>query len=149
MSNKEPTKLNILKKIRLVFLFIFNTELFINEEELDNKKLSEKQPSPDEPRAYKLKKAFLFSLLAIVITGISGLLTGITLNYFISNPNVIFTHILQMTAATILLWATLALKGWDIQSWKGITFTERMNQWIFRSLYCFGTFLAVVSIVWT
>ncbi|ESY56607.1 hypothetical protein X744_06005 [Mesorhizobium sp. LNJC372A00] len=48
----------------------------------------------------------------------------------------------------ILLWATLALKGWEIQTWSGVTLTERVNLWWFRGLYWIGTVLVVMAAIW-
>jgi hypothetical protein len=48
----------------------------------------------------------------------------------------------------VLLWATLALRGWEVQSYSNATLTERVNQWIFRFLCCIGTFLFVAAIGW-
>jgi hypothetical protein len=56
---------------------------------------------------------------------------------------------LQAFGATILLWATLFVRGWDIQTIGGVTLTERVNRWIYRLLYCLGTAVIVASLVLT
>ena len=53
---------------------------------------------------------------------------------------------LQIFGATVLLGATLFVRGWDIQSWGGVTLTERVNRWIYRFLYCLGTAVIVASL---
>ncbi|MBI2997015.1 MAG: hypothetical protein HYY46_00940, partial [Deltaproteobacteria bacterium] len=53
---------------------------------------------------------------------------------------------LQVFGATVLLWATLFVRGWDIQSWGGVTLTERVNRWTYRLLYCLGTAAVVASL---
>jgi hypothetical protein len=58
------------------------------------------------------------------------------------------TLILQLAAAGVLLWATLFLRGWDIQSIGGVTLTERVNQWWFRAAYWVGTAALAVSMTW-
>lgn len=54
---------------------------------------------------------------------------------------------LQIFGATIVLWATLFVRGWEIQTIGGITLTERVNRWIYRLLYCSGTAAIVASLV--
>ena len=53
-----------------------------------------------------------------------------------------------MVAAGILLGATLSILGWEIQSYKGRTLPERVNRWLYRSLYVLGTFLLVLALSW-
>ena len=55
---------------------------------------------------------------------------------------------MQLVAAGILLWATLFLRGWDIQSIGGVTLTERVNQWWFRTAYWTGTAMLAASMMW-
>lgn len=42
----------------------------------------------------------------------------------------------------------LFIRGWEIQTHAGVTFTERVNQWIYRFLYCAGTTAIVCSLAW-
>lgn len=56
---------------------------------------------------------------------------------------------LIVIGTSILLWATLAVQGWNIQSYGGVTLTERVNRWIFRFLYTVGTYLLVAGSVWS
>lgn len=54
---------------------------------------------------------------------------------------------LQVSGATVLLWAALFVRGWEIQSIAGVTLTERVNRWIYQLLYCLGTTAIVASLV--
>lgn len=54
-----------------------------------------------------------------------------------------------VVGTTILMWATLALQGWSIQSFKGTTLSERLNQRIFRTLYFVGTALISAGSIWS
>ncbi len=47
------------------------------------------------------------------------------------------------------VWPTLALLGWEIQSYKGVSLPENVNRWLFRLQYWFGTFLFVLSLPWS
>lgn len=47
--------------------------------------------------------------------------------------------------AGILMWATFAIRGWEIQSIDGNTLGERVNQWIFRTLFIIGTAVVIVG----
>lgn len=48
----------------------------------------------------------------------------------------------------VVLWATFSLQAWEIQSFSGVTLGERLNRWIFLSLYLIGTGLIVAGGVW-
>jgi len=52
----------------------------------------------------------------------------------------------QVFGAGLLLSGTLFVRGWEIQSWSGVTLTERVNQWIYRFLYCTGTAVLIWSL---
>jgi hypothetical protein len=53
---------------------------------------------------------------------------------------------LQIVGAGLLLWGTLFVRGWEIQTYSGVVFTERVNQWLYRFLYCTGTSVIVYSL---
>jgi hypothetical protein len=46
----------------------------------------------------------------------------------------------------LLLWGTLFVRGWDIQTIGGVTLVERVNHWIYRTLYCLGTAVFIFSL---
>ncbi|WP_429501153.1 hypothetical protein ACQUFY_28130 (plasmid) [Robbsia andropogonis] len=52
---------------------------------------------------------------------------------------------LQAGSAAILLWVTLFVRGWDIQTYGGRTLLEQANRTILVSLYFVGTALGVFS----
>jgi hypothetical protein len=81
----------------------------------------------------------LCSIAAGFLAGkLLGTVTGVAISGLVGT--------LQITGATMLLWATLFVRGWDIQSWGGVTLTERVNRWIYRVLYCLGTAAIVASL---
>lgn len=55
---------------------------------------------------------------------------------------------LQIAGTCLLLWGTLFVRGWNIQTYGGVTLTERVNQWLYRTLYCVGTAVLVSSLAW-
>lgn len=64
-------------------------------------------------------------------------------------PQLEFAIGIVVVGTTILMWATLALQGWSIQSFEGNTLSERLNQWIFRTLFLIGTALISAGSVWS
>ncbi|WP_186080412.1 hypothetical protein [Burkholderia gladioli] len=52
---------------------------------------------------------------------------------------------LQAASAAILLWGTVFVRGWDIQSHGGTTLTERANRTLYLALYVVGTTLGVFA----
>lgn len=62
-------------------------------------------------------------------------------------PNVAM-DVEQGIGAAVLLWATLFVRGWDIQSMGAPTLPEQVNQWLYRGLAVLGTVLAVWGTVW-
>lgn len=41
--------------------------------------------------------------------------------------------------------ATLGMRGWDIQTWDGNTFPERLNDWLAKSFSIIGIFSFVLA----
>ena len=68
--------------------------------------------------------------------------------YYCFGASPIVVTSLAVVGTGVLLWATLAMKGWDIQTIDGVTLTERVNSWIFRILYWLGTALLVAAAAW-
>ena len=53
---------------------------------------------------------------------------------------------MQGGSAALLLWGTLFVRGWDIQTFGGMTLLERANRTIYVGLYFVGTAAAVFGI---
>lgn len=58
-------------------------------------------------------------------------------------------NVLQVMGTSLLLWGTLFVRGWEIQTYSGVSFTERVNQWLYRFLYCIGTAALLCSLALT
>jgi len=96
-----------------------------------------------------LRQAWLRSGLVVVSVVVAATCLGFTLGLVASSPSPSLNAALQFGGATALLWATLSAGGWRLRTWKGETIAEHINQWLFRSLYVLGTFLIVLSVVWS
>ena len=97
---------------------------------------------------YIVRRAFFYSLLLVIASGAVGYGTGLALG---SGVGCVQSHLivwLQVSGASLLLWGTLFIRGWEIETYAGVTFTERVNQWIYRFLYCAGTAVLVSSLAW-
>lgn len=148
MASTRPTKISFLKAGYLCLLAVFVPKRFLAEENADNEKLKAIPQSEPEERVHKLRRALLRAFQLVATSGAIGIATG-QIAYHACGPasgNTIAA--LQVVGALILLWGTLAVRGWDIQTYGGITLTERVNQWIYRFLYCCGTAALVLSLSW-
>jgi uncharacterized membrane protein len=148
MADTRLTKISFCRKIYLCLLAVTFTEKFIKEEEADNKKRNNfPQPLPDrEPRIFIIRHAFWYSLFLILIFGCIGYVIGFLCNALISRVSAVIIKSLQIFGALLLLWGTLFVRGWEIQTFCGVTLTERVNAWLYRSMYCLGTAIIVLSI---
>lgn len=102
----------------------------------------------NEPGAFVLRRAFLCSFLLVMASGGIGYLVGILAGATFTCASTKFVMWLQIFGASFLLWGTLFVRGWEIQTYVGHTLTERVNQWIYRALYCVGTTIIVFSVAW-
>jgi len=90
-------------------------------------------------RAHVVRKAFWSSLGLVVATVLAGVVVGWVPELLVGRPTGQVITVLQIIGAALLLWGTLFVRGWDIQTIGGVTLTERVNQWIYRFLYLVGT----------
>jgi len=149
MADTQPTTLKFLKIIYLCCLAIFNPKKFIEEEKKDNAIRENFSPAEDkEDRIYVVRRAFWRSLGLIIASALFGGLVGLFLRYYCNQPPSFMIIILQVVGACLLLWGTLFIRGWEIQTYCGVTLTERVNQWIYRILYCLGTSIIICSLIW-
>jgi hypothetical protein len=92
-------------------------------------------------------QALLWSAVIVIFTAIGAWLTswGLFKANIATPPQIL--NWLQHGGVGILLWATLAKQGWNIQTWNGNSPVERVDQKIFRSLYVVGSFCFFLSIM--
>lgn len=148
MADTRLTKIGPLQGLKLCALGAFAPRKLIEAERADNevRKQFPQPPPPDEPRAFKVRRALWHSLFWVLGSIATGYLSGKVLGLLIGETSAVLVRVLQIAGATVLLWATLFVRGWDIQTHGGVTLTERVNRWIYRLLYCIGTAAIVASL---
>lgn len=97
----------------------------------------------------KIRGALFAAFWSTTVAILLGVLAGYSAGCVLGKPSAILVSTLQILGAAIILIATLALLGWEIQSWKGRSLPEQVNRWLFRAQYWFGTTLFVFSLAWT
>jgi ABC-type dipeptide/oligopeptide/nickel transport system permease component len=102
----------------------------------------------EDSSAHVVHNAFWLSLLLVLVSCIVGAVAGATAGDIFGPATARLISALQMVGALLLLWGTLFVRGWQIQTYKGISLIERVNQWIYRALYCLGTAVFVASLAW-
>jgi hypothetical protein len=148
MGPKVPTKVTIWRGIALCFLAIFAPQRFAKAEAADDAILNAAPNAPPEPRVLKVRRALFSSLFLVLLAGVLGWLFGTLMTRWYGPACSSSISLLATVGALILLWATLAVRGWDILSYSNATLSERVNQWIYRFLYCCGSGLLVCSVFW-
>lgn len=149
MANTHPTPVSFLRAVQLCLLLIFSPGRFQAAEEADNRALSAATSiAPPPPRWLTVRRALIYSGRLVLIAGVVGFVTGLGLGNYLrcaTPKNIVW---LQIVGTCLLLWGTLFVRGWDIQSFGGVTLSERVNQWLYRFLYCTGTAVLVSSLSW-
>lgn len=148
MADTRLTKIPILRAIKFCLFGTFRPMLLIKAELADEevrKKFPQPQP-PEEPRAFKVARALWVSLIWVIASIALGYALGMAFNAVLQEPRALLAKVLQVIGAMLLLWGTLFVRGWDIQSWSGVTLSEKVNRWLFRFLYCLGTAIIVTSL---
>ena len=143
------TKASAWRALRLSILAILSPNRFAEENERDNAVLNPTfEGARPEPGAAVVFRAFWLSFLAVIGSMLSGLLLGrMSFGFFgCSSSSVLIA--LTAVGAGVLLWGTLFVRGWQVQTNKGVSLVERVNQWLYRALYCLGTATVVWSVTW-
>jgi hypothetical protein len=147
MADTRPTKISIWRALALCVKLLLAPGQIADEEKSDNKYREQMGPAPESKhRAHAVRKAFFSSLLLVVFSGLLGYVAGALRGYMGWCAPTSTIAWLQIAGAMVLLWGTLFIRGWEIQTLGGVSLTERINQWIYRTLYCVGTVLLVYSL---
>jgi len=147
MALKQPAPVSFFRAIYLCAIAIVAPSKFEKLDSADRASL-ESRPNDTRKPADHLRQALFRSLFLVLLSGLVGLiLSELTCRLF--GPSKSWLAALQVLGAMILLWATLAVRGWDVLTFSGVTLTERVNQWIYRTLYCLGTALLVMTVGWS
>ena len=147
MSQKIPTKIPFIKVVQICFFAVFRPSRLI---ELEKENVAEIENSPvdNEPRVKKVHNAFWASFILIILFSVIGSAIGLLLKCFYGAPSSLAVNTLQIIGAGLLLWGTLFVRGFEIESYCCVTLGERVNQWLYRTLYCIGTAVIISSLVW-
>lgn len=149
MANTQPTSVTFCRAVYLCFTLLFRPEKFRAIEEENNKILNENDADKEKaPRSVIVRQAFIYSALLVLVFCAAGYAAGLLLGNIFACAKPSFISLLQIIGACLLLWGTLFVRGWEIQSYGGVTLTERINQWLYRFLYCIGTAVVVSSLSW-
>jgi len=149
MADIRPTPVSFVDAVRLCILLLLVPKRLIEVQDQDNE--TRKNYSTDAQRehsAYIVRRAFLYSLLLVMLSGVIGYGAGFALGSLIGCATTKLIAWLQISGACFLLWGTLFVRGWEIETYSGVTITERVNQWLYRFLYCVGTAVFVCSLAW-
>lgn len=139
----------------------FATDEVVKGEFKTNKQLKESFPDeqlpPERHKEFEngirrgtnnVRHSFAVGFGWVLAAIVGGLSLGQFLGCIIGLAPKILIAILQLCATGILLGATLSLVGWEIQTFGGKTLPEKVNQYLYRTLYIIGTGILVVSLSW-
>ena len=146
MADTRPTPLSPWRAVWLCLLLLLAPSRFIKEQEADSIARNNYKDSYEPPHsAYIVRAAFMKSLLLVVAFGAAGYVAGQIMGCMSRCAPSSTIAWLQIVGASVLLWGTLFIRGWEVQTLSGASFTERVNQWLYRMLYCAGTWVVVYS----
>jgi hypothetical protein len=145
MENTTPTPVGFLGALKLVVLLLLRPARFLELQAEDNAVLNAVKNPTRVEGAHVVRRAFFASLILVIASAAAGYALG-ALGGRVSCVRPGTVAWLQIVGTSLLLWGTLFIRGWEIQTHGGITLTERVNQWIYRGLYCLGTAVLVSSL---
>lgn len=148
MADNRPTPTSLMRAFVLCVKLILTPERMEIEERKDDelRKTMSERDTVSTHRAVVVRRAFVSSFLLVLASGAVGYGAGTLMGSFHRCATTSTIAWLQIAGASLLLWGTLFIRGWEIQSYGGVTLTERVNQWIYRALYCTGTAVVVYSL---
>ena len=148
MADSRPTPASPWRALSLCVTAIVAPARMEAEELKDNevRRAMTEASSSKVHRVFVVRQAFFGSFLLVLLSGLAGYIAGVGMHSLGRCATPATVAWLQITGASLLLWGTLFIRGWEIQSYGGVTLTERVNQWIYRALYCVGTAVVVYSL---
>ena len=112
-----------------------------------NKFITEESLPPEKNQNVSIiRRAFWFSLFLVLLFGGVGYALGCLWDRIVGCVNLQTILLIQIIGALFLLWGTLFVRGWEIQTFCGVTPIEKVNRWLYRSLCCIGTAIIVFSL---
>jgi len=95
-----------------------------------------------------MRRALGLSLGLVSVAVLIGYLLAGVLRWISSPPLPLWINAMQYIGIGLLLWATLAKQGWNIQTFNGNTLPERVDRAVYRTLYVVGSALLVTALAW-
>jgi len=147
MADTRPTPVSFVRAVRLSLLLLFAPKRFI---EIENQDLAARknytEGSSKPASAEIVRSAFFRSFVLVIVSAAVGFAGGKVVHAIgrCATPETVAWS--QIAGAALLLWGTLFVRGWEIQTYSGVRLTERVNQWLYRFLYCIGTAVLVYSV---
>ena len=149
--------------LKAAFFLLFNRKRFIELAKQRSDEMLHEQQDRDkarqagergEPPYYEaqtttVRRAVGYSLVLVLLVIFLGWVTGHALNRIVGPPSQATARLILYSGIGTLLWATLGKCGWSIQSFKGTTLPEQVDDFLFRVLYLVGSFLLVLSGTWS
>jgi hypothetical protein len=149
MADTRPTPIGFWRAVTLCFITVTNPARMVEEDRLDQELRLGMGPRPNSSHpAVEVRRAFWNSLRLVLVSLGCGFVAGRILAAFLGPADSRTLYALQLVGASLLLWGTLFVRGWGIQTYSGVTLAERVNQWIYRTLYFLGTAVIVCSLAW-
>jgi hypothetical protein len=94
-------------------------------------------------------RGFWMALVLVFAAALSGVFVGFALSRSLGSATAGGIALLQIAGASILLLATIYLRGAAIETWDRETLIERVDRWIYCTGYFLGTTAIVTSLVWS
>lgn len=131
--------------LRLCWLALFDPEEFSRLEKEDGQ-LQHAHGRGAEPRKIDLVREGLWQAFLLTFTALLfGSLLGLGVAQLAASK--VAVGLLGGLGALILLWALLGVRGWEIQTIRGTSLSEKVNRWLYRSLSWVGTALLAAAAV--
>jgi hypothetical protein len=146
MGAKSLTPLSNFKKIKLVWFAIFIPAKFEAEEKKDGI-LLDAAPTISPTRVSVVRRSYFESFFHVLSAVFAGCLVAF-FSQTVGLQSKFWVPALAVFGTSLLLWATVAVKGWEIGSFYTATLGERLNVWVFRVLYWVGTACLVAAATW-
>jgi hypothetical protein len=128
-------------------LVIFSPRRFLTLQDQTTKGMGIPAATNDES-ATVVCRAFWMSLILVTFSALIGAVAGIVFGEVFGAAAHRSISWLQIVGTSLLLWGTIFVRGWEIQTSCGYTLVEMVNRWLYRTLYCVGTAILVCSLTW-
>jgi hypothetical protein len=141
-ARASNTVSRFIRAARLCFLLVFWPAQFeeMEKEHIARLNASERENEEQrQPRLWPVPQTLAKSFFVVVGAVLLGGLIGSILGDIFGCASATTNNGLQIGGAGVLLWGTLFVRGWEIQTFEGETLTERVNRWIYRALSFVGT----------